>query len=463
MKVTDTVFQSLETWGNHPAYIELLPDNSAVYTSAEKLMEQINETGKFLKESGIESNHLVAFFLKNSVDFVAAFLSLMDIGAKLVPVNLAYRKLELDEIFSNSQPHAVIAEQEFLPLIKPYIDQKIIILRSNGKLKLHQTPENKPAPADIDDKIASINYTYRGYGYPLGAMVPYEQYRTGAEGLAKGLYPVLGERMLVVLPLYYIFPLVVCVFVPLLYKLTSVLSHTVNPFKLFEYIREYKINLITAVPEIYEFLYNCRDNSVDMSSLRVLGSGGSRLTKESYQKIKQAFGVEMMHGYGLTEFTPVSRNIINQVKAGTIGPFCDGIEYKIASEDLNGSGEILIKTPNMAKSYYRRNKETQDTFQDDWFKTGDIGRMNDGHLIFLKEKKNTRKLKGNMIDLQEVKNAILMYPGITDAIIDFKNNTLSAGIVIETNIDMKEECIRIKQFLSHMIAAYKIPTLINQI
>lgn len=124
MKITDIVFQSLNTWGDHPAYIELLPDNSAVYTSAEKLMEQINDMGKFLKKSSIQNNYLVAFFLTNSVDFVSVFLSLMDIGAKPIPVNLAYRKIELDEIFSNADPHAVIAEQEFLPLIEPYLKIK---------------------------------------------------------------------------------------------------------------------------------------------------------------------------------------------------------------------------------------------------------------------------------------------------------------------------------------------------
>lgn len=43
MKITDIVFESLSTWGNHPAYIERLPDNSAVYTSAETLMKRIND------------------------------------------------------------------------------------------------------------------------------------------------------------------------------------------------------------------------------------------------------------------------------------------------------------------------------------------------------------------------------------------------------------------------------------
>jgi non-ribosomal peptide synthetase component E (peptide arylation enzyme) len=89
--------------------------------------------------------------------------------------------------------------------------------------------------------------------------------------------------------------------------------------------------------------------------------------------------------------------------------------------------------------------------------------MENDHLIFLKEKKNTRKLKGNMIDLQEVRKAILMYPGIKDAMIDFADNTLSAGIMMDTEKDMKDEYIKIKQFLSETIAAYKIPKLMNQI
>jgi hypothetical protein len=68
-----------------------------------------------------------------------------------------------------------------------------------------------------------------------------------------------------------------------------------------------------------------------------------------------------------------------------------------------------------------------------------------------------------MIDLQEVKKAILMYPGIKDALIDFENNTLSAGIIIDTDNDITDEYIKIKQFLSKMIAAYKIPKFINRI
>ena len=463
MKITDKVFQALDTWGDHPAYIEILPDDSPVYTSAKRLREKINEGREFLKESGIRRNYLVASFLGNSVDFVSVFLALMDMGAKPIPVNLAFRKIELDEIFSKSEPHAVIAEEQFLPLIGPYLKGKIVILRSKGKFSLHQSATNKQEPADIEDSIASINYTYRGHGYPLGAMVPHGQYLMGAEVLLKGLKPKPGENMLVILPFYYIFPLIGCLFVPLLNKMTSTLSPTVNPLKLFQYIPQYNINIITAVPEIYELLLNCREESTDLSSLKSFISGGSALTKKKYQTIKEAFDVELLHGYGLTEFTPISRNIRRQSRAGTIGPFCDGIEYKISFADMKGHGEILIKNPHMTKSYYRQEKETQEAFVDGWFKTGDIGRIEGDHLVFIKEKKNTRKLKGNMIDLEEVKKAVLSYPKIMDASIDFNDNTLSARIKMDTDEDIKDEVIKIKQYLRNIIAAYKIPKVMNRI
>jgi long-chain acyl-CoA synthetase len=462
MKITDNVFQSLDTWGEHPVYIELLPDKPPVYTSADQLRERINEGRKFLKQSGIGNNSIVALFLGNSVDFVSIFLALMDIGAKPIPINLTYRKIELDEIFSNSKPHAIIAEQQFLPLIIPYLKQKIVIIRSNGKFKLHQSAEKKYDPADIDDSIASINYTYRGYGYPLGAMIPHGQYLMGAEVLEDGVQLHKGENLLVILPMQHIFTLIGCVFLPLLYQITSVISYQKNPLRLFEYIQKYKINNILAVPELYDLFLKLNNKTNDLSTMKAFLSGGSVLQKENYVKLIDNFNVDLIHGYGLTEFTPVSRNIRGEVKPGTIGLVCDGLEHKISSPNKNGEGEIFIKTPNMTKSYYRKRMETEDAFEGEWFKTGDIGRIENDHLVFIKEKKNTRKLKGNMIDLEEVKRAILLYPNIKDAIIKFKDNTLSADIKMGTDAYIKDEYIKIKKFLSEIIAVYKIPKLMRR-
>jgi len=385
MKITDKVFQSLDTWGeHHPAYIELLPDNSHSYTSAKMLIGKIEDTREFLKKSGIKKNYMVTFFLDNSVDLVSIFLALMDIEAKPIPINLAFRKIELDEIFSNSKPHAVIAEEKFLPLIAPYLKTKIVIIRSNGKFKLYQPVKNRNEPSEIDDSIASINYTYRGYGYPLGAMVPHSQYIMGAEILETGVQLHKGENLLVILPMQHIFTLIGCIFLPLLFHITSIISYQRNPLRLFEYIQKYKINNILAVPELYDLFLKLNNNTNDLSTMKAFLSGGSVLPKKNYAKLMETFNVDLIHGYGLTEFTPVSRNIRGQVRPGTIGLVCDGLEHKISLPNKNGEGEIWIKTPNMTKSYYKKRMETEEAFEDDWFKTGDIGRMEEDHLIFIR-------------------------------------------------------------------------------
>ena len=369
-------------------------------------------------------------------------------------------KIELDQIFDNARPQAVIAEHYHLNILKQYVRDRIVISRSRNRLSLYQPSSNSLAPADIADEIATINYTYRGYGYPLGAMVPHDQYRIGAKVLQDGLKGHAGESMLVILPMAHIFTLIGCLFAPLFYRMTSIIARTVNPRLIFEHIREHQIDYITSVPEIYEMLWRLRDKAPDLSSLKVFVSGGSRLSGQSFKNIKEAFGVDLLHGYGLTEFTPVSRNIRGQARQDSIGPVCGGIQCKILSPDPDGAGEILIKTPHMARAYYKRPRETCEAFEDGWFRTGDMGLMQEDHLVFLKEKKNTRKINGNIVDLQEVKKSILLYQNVTNVEINHSNNTLSAKIALDSRADFKKEVIALKSFLKEIVSGYKIPKLI---
>lgn len=181
------IYKSLDSWGEHPAFIELIPQQKPVYTSAEEFKQKIKQTAQFLRNSGVQKNFLVAMFLENSVDFVACFLGLIEIGAKPVALKLDYRQIELDEIFNNANPQAVIIEKSHLSIVEAYLKNRIVISREQRTLSVLQQSNKKPNPYDIDDSIASINYTYRGYGYPLGALVPHSQYIHGAKVLLDGL------------------------------------------------------------------------------------------------------------------------------------------------------------------------------------------------------------------------------------------------------------------------------------
>lgn len=457
------IYKSLDSWGEHPAFIELIPQQKPVYTSAEEFKQKIKQTAQFLRNSGVQKNFLVAMFLENSVDFVACFLGLIEIGAKPVALKLDYRQIELDEIFNNANPQAVIIEKSHLSIVEAYLKNRIVISREQRTLSVLQQSNKKPNPYDIDDSIASVNYTYRGYGYPLGALVPHSQYIHGAKVLLDGLKPKKGENMLVILPMSHIFTLIGCIFSPFLKQMTTIIARSINPRVIFEYIKEYNINNITSVPEIYGMLAKFKEMAKDISSLKVFVCGGSFLSKESYNKIKEAFNIDLLHGYGLTEFTPVSRNIRGEARAGTIGPVCRDLEVKIDSPDTNGIGEILLKTEYMAKEYYKRPEETKEAFNGKWFKTGDLGYMDNGHLVFVKEKKNTRKVNGLMVDLEEVKKAVSNYKKTKDVRIEFNNNQLSIALTLSQKADFKRTALELKMFLSDKLSSFKIPKIIKEL
>jgi len=269
--------------------------------------------------------------------------------------------------------------------------------------------------------------------------------------------------MLVILPMGHIFTLVGCILVPLLYRMTSVIACTLHPRHLFRYIQENRIDHVCSVPEIYELLYRLRDNGMDLSSLKAFVSGGSLLTAECYSSIKSAFSVDLLHGYGLTEFTPISRNVRSQARAGTLGTVAEGIECRIHSPDSEGAGEIQVRAPSVASGYLRRPAETKEAYQDGWFRTGDLGRLEDGHLVFVKELKETRKVNGNLVDLREIRRAILTDPEVSECRVACGHNILSAELGLPAGVDLETKTVELRTRLRGLVADYKVPRKLGRI
>lgn len=451
------VSSALRDWTDSPVVIEVSRASGNKITTSTMFSDMIVETARQLHAWGIREKFLVPIFLGNSTDFITIFLSLLRIGAVPVLAKMEYRSLELAEIFTNAQPQAVIVDKAHLRYVSPYLGNTIVVTRADGQLSLTQAVEGLRPREDIPDDVASINYTYRGCGYPLGAMVSHAQYLHGARVLQDGLQASAGEKMLIILPMAHIFTMVGCILVPLLYRMTSVIVDTMNPRLIFQHISDFQIEHVTSVPEIYELLGRLHDHAFDLSSLKVFVSGGSVLTADSYVNLTKAFSIDLLHGYGLTEFTPVSRNIRNKARPGTVGPLCDKVTCRIDASAPDGSGEILIKTPQETGVYYRRPRESGEAHRDGWFRTGDIGRIEDGHLMFVKELKNTRKINGNLVDLEEVVHAIRLDAEVAEVRLEWEKNSLHAHLAVSRRVDFDEKMKRLKGSLREVLAEYKIP------
>jgi long-chain acyl-CoA synthetase len=167
-------------------------------------------------------------------------------------------------------------------------------------------------------------------------------------------------------------------------------------------------------------------------------SGGAPLGRELAEWFATV-GIRIHEGYGLTETSPViAVNTPVNHRIGTVGKILPNLEVRIAED-----GEILVRGPSVFKGYWNRPEETQNAFQDGWFKTGDIGSVDaDGYLSVTDRKKELIKTSGGkFIAPQPIENSLKLNPLVgTAAIIGDKHKF--AFVIVSPNFLMLEDWAR---------------------
>jgi long-chain acyl-CoA synthetase len=143
-------------------------------------------------------------------------------------------------------------------------------------------------------------------------------------------------------------------------------------------------------------------------------SGGAPLGRELAEWYANV-GIRIHEGYGLTETSPViAVNTATAHKLGTVGQPLENVQVRIAED-----GEILVRGPSVFQGYWNKPDETQNAFVDGWFKTGDIGTLDeDGFLSVPDRKKDLIKTSGGkFIAPQPIENSLKHNPLIAEAVI----------------------------------------------
>ena len=120
-------------------------------------------------------------------------------------------------------------------------------------------------------------------------------------------------------------------------------------------------------------------------TIRIAICGGGPLAKSVFRFYNE-MGIDFVQGYGLTETSPIiTLNPIHHFKIESVGKYFVGkMQMKIDSPDKNGIGEILVKGPMVMQGYYKMSEETAKVFTEDgWFKTGDLGWIDDENYLML--------------------------------------------------------------------------------
>jgi long-chain acyl-CoA synthetase len=288
-------------------------------------------------------------------------------------------------------------------------------------------------PAQLKNTdVAFLQYTGGTTGVSKGATLTHRNVianllQTEAWSTPAMSQPPVVEQPTIVcaLPLYHIFALTVCAMWGMRVGALNILIP--NPRDIPGFVKElgkYKINMLPAVNTLYNALVNHPDfRHVDFSGLKLSNGGGMAVQQAVNDKWKDVTGTNIIEGYGLSETSPVATANRCDIPAftGTIGLPIPSTDIAILDDDgkelpLGSVGEIAIRGPQVMAGYWNRPDETAKVMTPDgWFKSGDVGIMDDkGYVKIVDRKKDMILVSGFNVYPNELEGVIAAHPGVLE-------------------------------------------------
>ncbi len=461
--------------------------------SSEQFVNQANAISRGLLRLGVMPNDKIALISStNRMEWNICDIGILQTGAQNVPVYPTISKEDYQFVLNHSEAKYCFVSDasvlEKLNQIKGNTQLKAIFTFDqitneqnwNEVLELGEDKSNQEKVDQIKkgittDDIATLIYTSGTTGKPKGVMLSHENLISNVLATSKKLPLDNGkDGALSFLPLCHVFERMIIY----LYQYSGITVHYAESIdKLMENVQEVQPQIMTAVPRLYEKIYDkILAKGTDLTgikkklffwaidlglkyepyakqkplyalkikiarklifskwqqaiggNIKLMISGGAAL-QTRLTRIFAAAGMPIVEGYGLTETSPVisfNEPKSGEYKVGTIGKVIELVNVKIATD-----GEILVKGPNVMQGYYKDPEKTAEVMTDGYFHTGDIGEVSaDGFLRITDRKKEIFKTSGGKyIAPTPIENQLKQSQFIEQAMVIGEGEKMPAAII----------------------------------
>jgi benzoate-CoA ligase family protein len=469
-------------------------DESGTYTYA-ALADRVNRAGNALLAAGVRREERVLLATLDTVDFMAAFLGAMRIGAVPVPVNTLLQPHDYVHLVADSRPRAVVVSDALLPKLALALETALeagarvfvahtpagphgqgTTARANftawDEACAAASPELAPAPTTADD-VAFWLYSSGSTGRPKGAMHLHSHLAQTSALYAQG---VLGLReddvVYSAAKLFFAYGLGNALTFPLTIGATAVLtSQRPTPAVVREVFKEHRPTVFCGVPTLFASIL--ADPTFEPSvarCLRVSISAGEALPRHVGERWKERFGTDILDGIGSTEMLHIFlSNSPGDVRYGTSGKPVPGYELKIVDDHgapvADGEeGSLWVSGPTSAIGYWNDRARSLATFHGPWTRTGDrYVRDRDGYFTYVGRSDDMLKVGGIWVSPFEVESALARHEAVLECAV--VGHTDADGLTKPKAFVVLKDRARVspgieedlKAFVKSELAPYKYP------
>lgn len=445
-----------------------------------ELSEQTDRMAAYLqKECLVRKGDRIATVIGNRYQFPLIAIACAKIGAIMVPINVKLSEPEMEYIILHSDIKVLLYEESY--------EEKIVQLRQLNEDTIPTFTYNVDNEEVISNMVnykgelesvevdeldgAYLLYTSGTTGRPKGALLTHINVIHSVMNYQQIFQTHENLKTLIAVPMFHVTGLVAQIMHVFYIGGTVYSMEKYKNQTYIELILKHKINFLFNVPTI--FIMMSTDESFlnnNFDFVEKVAYGGSPIYKQTYELLRKSFpNAELHNAYGATETTspatlmPVS---YPDSKVASVGKPVPTADIKIVDEfgnecETNEIGEIYIKGPMVVKEYWRNPDANEHGFLDGYWKSGDIGFIDEDGFVYVKDRlKDMINRGGEKIFSIEVEDVLKSHPQIKEAAVvgvpdEVFGERVKAILVTDginhSNIDV------IKEFCKQKLAAYKVP------
>jgi len=335
---------------------------------------------------------------------------------------------------------AVVAS--FASLLPPLKSLGLKVLRGPRLAQLEKSPErdrivpeaelmandgNYERPDITTDAVAVLQYTGGTTGTPKAAMLTHANISINAAQVTAWMNrpPTENDRVLGVLPLFHVFAMTAVMNLGITQGMEIILVPKFELIDTLKLIQKLRPTVMPGVPTLFNAIMRYpRIRNFDISSLEFCLSGGAPLPIEVKRGFEALAGCHLVEGYGLSETSPVAtcNPLDREPKEGSIGLPLPRTEISIRSlEDpsaempIGEAGEVCIAGPQVMPGYWNKQEETEASFSGRFFRTGDVGYMDEDGFVFIVDRiKDMINCSGFKVYPRRVEEALYEHDSVAE-------------------------------------------------